>query len=354
MAKKFKFVFYTGTPHSGVTFLFSVLNKNPNICTLMLDNAFFEYLSYIKTGEYDRRIGIKIYYKLLEDVTKNIGIDFDKKKVIKIIEKIYVYISNSKEFISYFKRMISTINELRIENIIECIFISKMFAEGKKIDDSIDPVFIFDPHSHINAVLKHMGLIDLLEDVSFLTSVRNPIYTIASSIKSGYYTDKSIAYNLMKSSVLEFVQKLPDRYKDKYFVTIFENEKLNPENTFKLICEFYGIPYVSEMLKANDEGPTCRGYAIRGFDTEPVTRSLSDIFSNEDLNCLYDIFRKFLEFYNYSISEGKYDIDKCFLLINNFKCGISRKDFISVLSDIKEFMDKIDEDYKFPKAIGEK
>jgi len=131
----------------------------------------------------------------------------------------------------------------------------------------------------------------------------------ASSIKSNYYVNLDITKRLIMLNIMGFIQNFPKKWKSKYYISRFEDEKLYPEQTFKAICSFLGVSYSDDMLLANEEGPTCRGYVIKGFDTEPVTRKLNDIFSDEDIIFLEKIYSKIMSKYHYINYVEKEGID---------------------------------------------
>ncbi|MBP1549110.1 MAG: hypothetical protein J6A05_03810 [Oscillospiraceae bacterium] len=245
---------------------------------------------------------------------------------------------------------------ITIHDAVITIFKAKTLSDGKSIDDNVSPVFFFDPHSHLGAPLKHKQIIEGFERVDFLTAMRNPLYTTASSIKKGYYTDKAVTYNLMKSSFMSFVQKYPAEWKNNSYVILFEDEKLFPEDTFRALCSTFSVPYDEKMLTANEEGPTSRGYAIRGFDTEPVTRKLDDIFSENDMKYLYCIFRRIMERYGYKniYPDLNYsrDCDELFNIVyeKNYMC-YEKKYFLEVLAELEKFSSELPDDYFWPDKI---
>ena len=154
-------------------------------------------------------------------------------------------------------------------------------------------------------------------------------------------------------NIMGFIQNFPKKWKSKYYISRFEDEKLYPEQTFKAICSFLGVSYSDDMLLANEEGPTCRGYVIKGFDTEPVTRKLNDIFSDEDIIFLEKIYSKIMSKYHYINYVEKYSIvdeNKMFIKAEKFLKSINRKEFIFSLKEIEKSISNMGE-WFFPKLI---
>ena len=350
--KKCKFIFYTSIPHAGTTFLFSVLEKNPNISTIMLNDELFSYISKDKSKQ-GRIRGIKEYYRIINNICSQINIKYDSQKVLRILYDISKYISKEDNYYEYISRLIGQKSSIGIREIIICLFQAKMLSEKKTISDNMTPVFIFDPHSRVDAALKHKEIIELFQDYIFYSSYRNPIYMTASSIKSNYYVNLDITKRLIMLNIMGFIQNFPKKWKSKYYISRFEDEKLYPEQTFKAICSFLGVSYSDDMLLANEEGPTCRGYVIKGFDTEPVTRKLNDIFSDEDIIFLEKIYSKIMSKYHYINYVEKYSIvdeNKMFIKAEKFLKSINRKEFIFSLKEIEKSISNMGE-WFFPKLI---
>lgn len=357
MKQSYSLVFYTGIPHSGVTFLFSVLEKNPHISTIMLSDDFFEHLTKKYSVGQTRQNGIAVYENIIGNLSEDMDKSFDIDRVRDIIKEFGGFVCKHPGFFDNFCSLTLGISSITLHDAIVTAFKAKMLSAGKPVDDGIPLAFFFDSHSRFGAALKHKKIIDSFEKPSFLTAMRNPLYTTASSIKKGYYTNKSITYNLMKSSFLGAVQKYPAEWKDNSHVILFEDEKLFPEKTFRSLCRTFSVPYDDIMLTANEEGPTSRGYAIRGFDTEPVTRKLDDIFSENDMKYLYCIYRKIMDKYGYKniypdINYSE-DSDKLFNKVyeKNYIC-YDKKDFLDALSELKDFSSKLSDDHFLPDKIG--
>lgn len=357
MKQSYSLIFYTGIPHSGATFLFSVLEKNPHISTIMLSDDFFEYLTKKYSVSQTRQNGIAIYENIIGKLSENTEQSFDINKVRDVIREFGKFVCKSPTFFDNFCSLTVGKSSITLHDAVVTTFKAKMLSLGKPCDGSISPAFLFDSHSRFGAALKHKKIIDSFENTKFLTAMRNPLYTTASSIKKGYYTNKSVTYNLMRSSFLSAVQKYPIEWKDNSHVILFEDEKLFPKKTFHALCRTFSVPYDEIMLTANEEGPTSRGYAIRGFDTEPVTRKLDDIFSENDMKYLYYIFRRVMDKYGYPniYSDINYseDSDKLFNKVyeKDLIC-YNKADFLDVLSELKEFSSELSDDYFLPDKIG--
>jgi hypothetical protein len=216
-------------------------------------------------------------------------------------------------------------------------------------------VFIFDAHSRIDALLKHSKIIEKFNDYCFFSSYRNPLYITASSIKSDYYISSDVTYRLLNMNIFSFLQDISDEWKEKYYISKFEDEKLYPEETFKAICRHFGVDYSSKMMTANETGPTCRGYEIRGFDTEPVTRKLDDVFTEKDMLFLKSIYQIVLRKYRYE----NYYVDDV-ILVSDTHFEIANEKYLNHIlgKELQENLMKIfvdiknDEDeWYFPKLI---
>lgn len=355
-----KLVFYTGIPHSGVTFLFSVLEKNPYMSTLMLSDDFFVYLATKESLIATRQKGISVYYDIINRLSKKPNFSYPVDKVLSVVLEISKFICKQDDFFKNFCKLISKKESLTIYDSIVAVFKAKMLSQGKSIDDNIVPVFFFDSHSRVNAAIKHKSIINTFENVSFLTSFRNPLYTTASSIKKGYYIDKTVTYNLMRLNFFGFVQDFSSQWKEKCYVILFEEAKLFPERTFCAFCDVFDVPYSNEMLTANDEGPTCRGYAIRGFDTEPVTRKLDDVFSEKDMMYLSYVYRKVMNKYGYTIPSGTNNIiDDEMVCSDLFQNAYDKNlivydknDFLKTLIKLEKYGDSLLDNHFFPYKIS--
>lgn len=349
--EKCKIIFYTGIPHAGTTFLFSVLNANPSICTIMLKDEFFEYLSKRK-GENGRIAGIQQYYDRLRKISLNIKKKYQTEDVVNELKKVSMYLCSDELYIKYLTMILCDKKEATIKEIVISIFQAKMLCENKNPDINYVPVFIFDAHSRVDAFLKHRKIIELFDEYAFYSSFRNPLYMTASSIKSDYYVSKEIAIRLLKMNELLFLHNIPEEWKNKYYISRFEDEKLYPEKTFRAICKTFKVKYSSNMLLVNETGPTCRGYEIRGFDTEPVTRKLDDIFSEDDEKYLMYIYEDVLIRYHYLENKRftTFDTKGLFQRADKFLHFISREDFVDALKMVRK--EKNDHcDIFYPKLI---
>lgn len=357
MKQSYSLIFYTGIPHSGVTFLFSVLEKNPFISTIMLSDDFFEYLTKKYSVGHTRQNGIAIYENIIGKLSENTDQSFDINKVRDVIREFGEFVCEYPDFFDNFCSLTIGKSSITLHDAVVTAFKAKMLSSGKPVDDNTPLAFFFDSHSRFGAALKHKKIIDSFENPKFLTAMRNPLYTTASSIKKGYYINKSVTYNLMKSSFLSALQKYPVEWKNNSHVILFEDEKLFPEKTFRSLCQTFSVPYDEIMLTANEEGPTSRGYAIRGFDTEPVTRKLDDIFSENDMKYLYCIFRRIMDKYGYPniYPDINYceDSDKLFNKVyeKDLIC-YSKEEFLSALSELKGFSSELSDNHFLPDKIG--
>ena len=350
--KKCKFIFYTSIPHAGTTFLFSVLEKNPNISTIMLNDALFSHISKDKSKQ-GRIRGIKEYYRIISNICSQINTKYDSQKVLRILYDISKYICKEDNYYEYISILIGQKPLIGIREIIICLFQAKMLSENKTISSNITPVFIFDPHSRVDAAIKHKEIIELFQDYVFYSAYRNPVYMTASSIKSNYYINLDVTKRLIMLNVMGFMQNFPKNWKSKYYISRFEDEKLYPEQTFRAICSFLEVDYSDDMLLANEEGPTCRGYTIKGFDTEPVTRKLNDIFSDEDIILLEKIYSRIMTKYHYIDYVKKniiVDENKMFIKAEKFLKFINRKEFIFSLKEFDKSISNMEE-WFFPRLI---
>jgi len=351
-----KFVFYTGIPHAGTTFLFSVLDKNPEICTIMLTDDLFDFLAKNDfSKEHKRSLGIKKYYSFIEKISERIDEKYSILQVKEIIEPISGLICKMSNYYENICMILDGYSVVSIREIIITLFQAKMICEDKNIKNISHPVFVFDAHSRIDALLKHSKIIETFDDFCFFSSYRNPLYITASSIKSDYYISSDVAYRLLKMNIFSFLQDISDEWRKKYYISKFEDEKLYPEETFRTICHHFGVEYCSTMMTANETGPTCRGYEIRGFDTEPVTRKLDDVFSEADMIFLKSIYQVVLRKYGYEdyfvddvTFENKVQFEKT---DEKYLIHISGEELQENLMKIFNEIKKAEDDWFFPMLI---
>lgn len=351
-----KFIFYTGIPHAGTTFLFSVLDKNPEICTIMLTDEFFSFWAENNLSKEKKRVlGIRKYYSFIEELSKHIDEQFSVIEILKKIKPISDLICKMPNYYKNICMILENYKYVTLREIIIVMFQAKMICEGKKIKSDSHPVFIFDAHSRIDALIKHKKIIEMFDDFCFYSSYRNPVYITASSIKSNYYISQELTDRLLKMNIFEFLQDISDEWKEKYFISKFEDEKLYPEETFKAICRQFGVKYSPSMMLANEIGPTCRGYEIRGFDTEPVTRKLDDIFSEDDMFFLKIVYQFILRKYGYKdyfIEDSFFENKKLFEKVNEkYLMYISKDELQDLLIEILNVYKTRARKWYFPKLI---
>lgn len=99
MKQSYSLIFYTGIPHSGATFLFSVLEKNPHISTIMLSDDFFEYLTKKYSVSQTRQNGIAIYENIIGKLSENTEQSFDINKVRDVIREFGKFVCKSPTFL---------------------------------------------------------------------------------------------------------------------------------------------------------------------------------------------------------------------------------------------------------------
>ena len=349
-----RFVFYTSMPHAGATFVLPVLNQNPDICVIMLSDEFFFQLAE-KTGvERTRQNGIRVYYNWLAKVTENINCVYPLNDALRLLIYIYPILCSTPDFPQVYSARLRSLKQITFKDIVLAVYYAKTLCEGKRFDEQFT-VLVFDAHSRADAAFKHRKLIEQFDNVCFLTTIRNPLNTTASSIKGGHYCSKVTMLHLLRPCYFDYAQSFPEKWKRKFFAIRFEDGKLNPAKTFKTLSNMVGFKYSDIMLESDEEGLTSRGYPVRGFDLEPVKRSLNDVFSKSDIDYLSAVFEKLMLQYHYissPLTDTCHNMSELFCTAySSFNIPVCRSDFIEVLESVRQFSASIDRAYFFPKLI---
>lgn len=170
---------------------------------------------------------------------------------------------------------------------------------ARGLNPRIAPVLVFDSHMGIPDI--YYPLILSFPYYEALTCVREPVTTFARFFKyskwcMGWEPQRIIfwfAHDYLQG------QALHPKLQSNYFGIRFEDIKTKPEIACRALCRHLNIPFEERMLEADGSFTDAEGNKVRGFDTKPLHRDISDVLSDFDQMRLKIFYDPILRHYGY-------------------------------------------------------
>ena len=125
---------------------------------------------------------------------------------------------------------------------IHCIAWEMLFQAGKQHNASV----VMD--KSLDNIIFAEELIDLFDDILFLNVVRDPRAQIASINRAIIHDFDTILNAVSWVKAHDLAYQLSQKYPDRVLTIRFEDFINHEELTLRTICDFFGIPFLQEML----------------------------------------------------------------------------------------------------------
>lgn len=299
-----RLTYIIGYMHGGTGYITSVLNENENVFFINLfalnkamdDNARQFYYTMIMNNE--------------EYIKSNDFIEFAEKYqgYMGIFDISYTELNNRKKidspknFISNIKELCKDREFIKGTEAFKIILLAILYERKPNFNHRIKPVFLFD--AHVWRTNVYVNLLQQFKDLKLLSPFRNPLAMVASVYRAGLMNAENQIIPCL-NSLYEHYDFLQGLYLDKLSIVKFEDAKLNPKSTFKLLCDYLDVPYSNKMFKEAKYEHEVTGKVNSRFNLEAINKDVSDVLSEFDQFRLKLFYAPILKTYGYDYFDNE-------------------------------------------------
>ena len=206
------------------------------------------------------------------------------------------------------------ITSFTLPELFRAYYIFKFYKTKSDTNPRIVPVILFEPH--LNETDLHNSLVLDFPYVTVLNAFRDPVKTAGRIFQR--------EGSIFITQILSIGYFMHPELRKQYYSYRFEDLKLQPEETCKVLCELLNVPYDPYMLDAEGTVEVEGEPLARGFDPISLHRNIDSAFSPFDqvrLQIFYDSILRHYGYPAFDFSECPMDDDDiAFLFKFPFKC----------------------------------